>query len=373
MEREDDSSVEADAITGGPTPQNLEKIERSFRTQLEAATASENHEALQRLRSTMFGPKGQMTMMLREVGRLPPEMRREAGQSANRLKVALEGALVEVLEAFASRARELALRSARADTTLPGRHLGYRGAAHPVSRLIEEISDIFQRMGFQVASGPEVELDAFNFEALNFPPDHPARDMQDTFFVAPPAGGAPDGSRLLRTHTSPVQIRAMRAQGAPIRIIAPGRVYRCDSDATHSPMFHQVEGLMVDEGVSMAHLRGVLQSFVNAFFGERAMRFRPSFFPFVEPGAEVDIQCVFCEGTGRRQDAPCRVCKATGWLEILGAGMVHPKVLANCGVDWERFTGFAFGMGVDRVAMLRWGVDDLAHLFRSDVRFLRQI
>jgi phenylalanyl-tRNA synthetase alpha chain len=237
-----------------------------------------------------------------------------------------------------------------------------------VNRLVEEMTDIFRRMGFTVARGPEVELDAFNFGKLNFPEDHPARDMQDTFFVhGPEETEAAEGGRLLRTHTSPVQVRAMEARGAPIRIISPGRVYRHDADATHSPMFHQVEGLWVDEGVSMSHLKGVLHSFVAALFGERALRLRPSFFPFVEPGVELDIACVFCGGGG------CRVCKRTGWMEVLGAGMVHPNVLEACGVDAERFTGFAFGLGVDRLAMLRYQIDDIALLYRGDARFLAQL
>jgi phenylalanyl-tRNA synthetase alpha chain len=267
---------------------------------------------------------------------------------------------------MAAEKRDKELKAARLDLTLPGRTLTGHGAIHPINRTFREITDIFARMGFTVATGPEVELDKYNFTALNFPLDHPARDMQDTFFVKPPdARGIKE--LVLRTHTTPVQVRAIQKDGVPIRIVMPGRVYRCDSDATHSPMFHQIDGVMVDEGVSMAHLKGVLTSFLNAFFGERPVRFRPSFFPFVEPGCEVDIQCAICRGSG------CRVCKGTGWVEILGAGMVHPNVLESSGVDSERYTGFAFGLGIDRTVMSRYAIDDLAHLFRGDLRFLEQL
>ena len=306
-----------------------------------------------------------MSLMLRAVGKLPPEQRRDAGKNANVVKTGLQQQLDAVLAEREAEARRAELARSRLDVTLPGRRPFALGSTHPVPRLIQEMSDVFFRLGFQVASGPEVETDFYNFEALNFPPNHPARDMQDTFFVRPPDGRAIE-RLVLRTHTSPVQVRAMERIGAPIRVIAPGRVYRCDSDATHSPMFHQIEGLWVDEGVSLAHLKGVLQHFASAIFGERAVRLRPSFFPFVEPGVEVDMECVFCDGAG------CRVCKGTGWMEILGAGMVHPNVLEAANIDSEKYTGFAFGLGVDRIAMLRYGIDDLGHLFRGDVRFLEQ-
>ena len=347
-----------------PTPEVLAAVQEEFSVQL--AEAGQNEEELQRIRSTFFGPKGRLTRLLKSVGQLPPEARRDAGRMTNEVKRSLEGALTEVLEATAAQALEKELRRGRLDMSLPGRRQQPRGSLHPVTQINNEMVDIFARMGFEVAGGPEVETDFHNFGALNFPDDHPARDMQDTFFVRSP-DDRPPGSLVLRTHTSPVQIRAMMAQGAPIRIVAPGRVYRCDSDPTHSPMFHQIEGLWVDEGVSMAHLRGVLTGFINALFGERGVRLRPSFFPFVEPGVEVDLECVFCDGAG------CSVCKQTGWMEILGAGMVHPNVLRACNIDAEKYTGFAFGLGIDRVAMLRWAVDDLAHMFRSDVRFLSQI
>jgi phenylalanyl-tRNA synthetase alpha chain len=331
-------------------------------------------QVLQRIKSDFFGPNGQVTKLSRSVGQFPPDQRPLVGKQINEVKRALEGRLTETIEALEARERDLELRRSRLDMTLPGRALTARGALHPTSRVMYEMIDIFTRMGFAVATGPEVEIDFYNFEALNFPPDHPARDMQDTFFVKDGLGSAlamPSEERikelLLRTHTSPVQIRAMEKQGAPIRIIAPGRVYRCDSDATHSPMFHQVEVLCVDEGISFAHLKGTLTSFLAAFFGTRGVRFRPSFFPFVEPGTEVDMACIVCGGDG------CRVCKHSGWMEILGAGMVHPVLLESCGIDPERYTGFAAGLGVDRIAMQRWAIDDLAHMFRGDVRFLSQL
>jgi len=360
------ADVPAVNIEDGPTPEVLVQLEQAFRAELAAAKEANDLDTVQGLRSRYFGPKGTVTLLLRAVGKLPGKDRREAGQNTNKVKKALEAELGTLLAALEAEAEERELRASRLDMTLPGRAAVPAGAIHPVNRIIREMTAIFHKMGFEVATGPEVEQDWYNFEALNFPPDHPARDMQDTFFVQPPDGKAME-KMVLRTHTSPVQIRSMEAQGAPIRIISPGRVYRHDSDATHSPMFHQIEGLWIDEGVSLAHLKGVLSSFINALFGEREMRLRPSFFPFVEPGVEVDMQCVFCDGAG------CRLCKGTGWMEILGAGMVHPKVLENCNIDSERYTGFAFGLGVDRIAMLRWRFDELAHLFRSDVRVLSQI
>ena len=345
---------------------DLVALEGEFHQALDGAMSTNDGDELQKIRSSFFGPKGRLTLLLRSVGKLPPEQRPSAGKEANRVRQALEGKLTESINSLEEAARAAELSGSRVDLTLDGRHTRPRGAVHPINRIIRELTDIFARMGFEVARGPEVELDWYNFTALNFPPDHPARDMQDTFFVQPPDDR---GIRelVLRTHTSPVQARAMESRGVPIRVISPGRVFRCDSDASHSPMFHQIEGLWVDEGVSFAHLKGVLTSFINAMFGERKVRFRPSFFPFVEPGAEVDIECVLCDGAG------CRTCKQTGWMEILGAGMVHPNVLEACKIDSERYTGFAFGLGIDRIAMLRWHIDDLAHLFRSDMRFLEQI
>jgi len=346
----------------GPTPEALASVERDFHAALDSADGLAD---LQQIKSRFFGPKGEITGLLRSVGRLPAEARREAGQSANRVKQRLENELESRVTELERAHKEAELASDRVDLTLPGRRPEFVGGLHPTIRVMEDMVDVFAEMGFDLASGPEVETDWYNFGALNFPEDHPARDMQDTFFVESNDLAKRD-DLVLRTHTSPVQIRTMLQQGAPLRVIAPGRVYRCDSDATHSPSFHQIEGLMVDEGVSMAHLKGVLQSFINGMFGEREARFRPSFFPFVEPGVEVDMRCVFCEGAG------CRTCKTTGWIEILGAGMVHPFVLESGGIDPERFTGFAFGLGVDRVAMLRYRIDDLGHLFRSEMRVLGQ-
>jgi phenylalanyl-tRNA synthetase alpha chain len=309
-------------------------------------------DALDAVRVRLLGKAGTITAQLKSLGALPPDERRSRGERINQLRDRLTEALTARkvdLEAAALSAR---LASERIDITLPGRD-GERGAAHPVSRALARIVSIFERLGYQVADGPEIEDDWHNFEALNFPPHHPARAMHDTFYF-------PDG-RLLRTHTSPVQIRSMAGRQPPIRIIAPGKVYRSDSDQTHTPMFHQVEGLLVDETSSFADLKGTLKQFVDAFF-ERdfAMRFRPSYFPFTEPSAEVDI--AWDRGDG----------KAPGWLEVLGCGMVHPNVLRNCGIDPERYTGFAFGLGVERFAMLRYGVSDLRSFFDNDLRFLKQ-
>ena len=355
--------------TPGPTPEVLAEVEARFKEALKGAQTKESTEELISIRSAYFGPKGELTLLLRSVGQLSPDQRRTAGAQTNTLKAQLESDLNALIAEREAKAKAAELRRSRQDLTLPGRLNRPLGRMHPVNRIIQEVTDIFLRMGFAVARGPEVELDLYNFGKLNFPDDHPARDMQDTFFVSPDLsrGTGDDVKRVLRTHTSPVQVRAMENAGAPIRIISPGRVFRWDADATHSPMFHQIEGLWVDEGVSLAHLKGVLGSFVTALFGERAIRLRPSFFPFVEPGVEVDIQCVFCNGDG------CRVCKKTGWMEVLGAGMVHPNVLEACSINSEKYTGFAFGLGIDRLAMLRYQVDDIAHLYRGDARFLGQL
>jgi phenylalanyl-tRNA synthetase alpha chain len=329
---------------------------------LKQATAELAHaageEAVQELRVKYLGKKGELTGIMKGIGSLPPEERPALGQIVNvvrdRLEEQVEAALLRVREARkAARLKEECL-----DVTLPGRR-PLQGTKHPVTLITEEISDIFAGLGFQVAEGPEIELDYYNFEALNFPKDHPARDMQDTFFI--------DDNRLLRTHTSPVQIRTMLKHAPPVRIIAPGTVYRCDSDATHSPMFHQVEGLMVDKGITFADLKGILTIFINQLFGKgTGVRLRPSFFPFTEPSAEVDIACVICKGRG------CRVCKNSGWLEILGAGMVDPEVYRHVHYDPESISGFAFGMGIERIAMLKFGISDMRLLFENDLRFLSQ-
>ncbi len=314
--------------------------------------------ALDEARVRYLGKKGLITEQLKSLGQLSPAERPVAGQRINDAKTAIQAAL----EMHKIRLEQSALDSELAkgiiDVTLPGR--GQEpGSVHPVTRTRLRIERIFMQAGFQVASGPEVEDDFHNFEALNIPKNHPARAMHDTFYF-------PDG-RLLRTHTSPVQIRTMRAQRPPLAVIAPGRVYRVDSDMTHSPMFHQVEGMVVGKNVSFANLKAMLHTFVERFF-ERplGMRLRPSYFPFTEPSAECDIECVFCDGKG------CRVCKQTGWLEILGCGMIHPQVLAAAGIDSEQWQGYAFGMGIDRLAMLRYGVDDLRLFFDNDLQFLKQ-
>ena len=308
---------------------------------------------------TFLGRQGQLTQLLRSLGSLPLEDRKAVGLEANRAKARLEALFDSATAAVLEAEREAARARERLDLTLPGRRPPL-GVVHPLTRVHDEIVTIFAGLGFSVAEGPEIETDYFNFEALNIPSDHPARDMQDTFYLP---GGA-----LLRTHTSPVQIRTMLAQKPPVRIVVPGRVHRRDiPDATHSPVFHQVEGLAVDRNVTMADLKGTLELFARELFGSRSrIRFRPSFFPFTEPSAEVDVLCFLCGGDG------CRVCKQSGWLEILGSGMVHPQVLRNVGYDPEDVTGWAFGMGIERIAMLKYGVDDIRLFFENDVRFLSQ-
>lgn len=315
---------------------------------------------LETLRVGYLGKKGSLTAMLKSLGKLSAEERPKAGQAINEAKRRVQDAIAERREALRARAIEAELQAETVDVTLPGRGMG-TGGVHPVTRTLQRIEDLFAQIGFEVREGPEIEDDYHNFEALNIPAHHPARAMHDTFYF--------DERTLLRTHTSPVQIRVMEEAGLdpPIRIVAPGRVYRCDSDLTHSPMFHQVEGLLVDESVAFSDLKGVVDQFLRAFFeqDDLATRFRPSYFPFTEPSAEVDIQCVICGGKG------CRVCSRSGWLEVMGCGMVHPRVFEHVGIDGERYTGYAFGMGVERLAMLRYGVNDLRLFFENDLRFLR--
>ena len=334
---------------------DLDQLDGWVRARLAACDAL---AALEQLRVELFGKKGLVTAQLKGLGALAPEARREQGARINAVRDALTQALEERRAALESAELGRRLAADRIDVTQPGR--GQRpGGLHPVSRVRRRVEALFRSCGFTVEDGPEVEDDWHNFEALNIPADHPARAMHDTFYF-------PDG-RLLRTHTSPVQIRAMLREKPPLRMIMPGRVYRCDSDVTHTPMFHQVEGLVVDEGVSLAHLKAVLHHFVERFFERRlGIRFRPSYFPFTEPSAEVDIECVFCSGAG------CRVCKQTGWLEVAGCGMVHPNVLRNVGIDAERYTGYAFGFGLERLTMLRYNVNDIRLYFENDLRFLRQ-
>jgi len=323
-----------------------------------AIAAADELQALEQIRVQYLGKKGLLTEQMKSLGKLSAEERPAAGQAINQAKQAvqqaLEGRKVSLQEAVLN-AR---LEAEKIDVTLPGRGQ-VSGGLHPVSMTLERIESLFSQLGFTVAEGPEIEDDFHNFEALNIPKTHPARAMHDTFYF--------DAHTLLRTHTSPVQVRAMEQLQPPLRLIAPGRVYRCDSDLTHTPMFHQIEGLLVDEQVSFADLKGILDDFLRNFFEqELAVRFRPSYFPFTEPSAEADIQCVMCGGEG------CRVCSHTGWIEILGCGMVHPEVFRHVGIDSEKYSGFAFGLGVERMAMLRYGVNDLRLFFENDLRFLQQ-
>jgi len=321
--------------------------------------AADNLEILDQIRVDYLGKKGELTSLLKTLGQLPAEQKKAAGQDINIAKRDVQQAIEQRRQALESEKLNARLASERVDVTLPGRGQ-QAGGLHPVSRTMERIENIFSRLGFSVEQGPEIEDDFHNFEALNIPSHHPARAMHDTFYF--------DANTLLRTHTSPVQIRHMETSRPPLRIIAPGRVYRCDSDLTHTPMFHQVEGLLVDENVSFADLMGTLADFLKQFFenDELQTRFRPSYFPFTEPSSEVDIQCVMCKGEG------CRVCSQSGWLEVLGCGIVHPKVFKAVGIDTEKYTGYAFGMGVERLAMLRYGVNDLRLFFENDLKFLRQ-
>ena len=335
-----------------------EQLEQLRNAALQAIATASSVEQLQDIRVSMLGRKGELTALMKGLGSLSAAERPIVGQLVNSVRDEIESALGAAIASAQEKVIAARLQSERIDTSLPGRR-AQKGTKHPVSLVIEEICSIFAGLGFSVAEGPEIEHDWYNFEALNFPPEHPARDMQDTFFV--------ENDMLLRTHTSPVQIRTMLKQKPPVRIIAPGTVYRCDSDATHSPMFHQIEGLMVDSKVTFGDLKGILTVFTNQLFGQKTgVRLRPSYFPFTEPSAEVDIACVICGGKG------CRVCKNSGWLEILGAGMVDPEVYRHVQYDPENISGFAFGMGIERIAMLKYGISDMRLLFENDVRFLRQ-
>lgn len=336
--------------------ENLEPLADQART---AIAGAGDTAALEQLRVDYLGKKGKLTQLLKSLGSLPPEERPEAGAKINAVKRELQdliGARRAELESAAVTAQ---LAEETIDVTLPGRGQS-TGGIHPVTLTMERMEDFFGGIGFEVREGPEIEDDYHNFEALNIPAHHPARAMHDTFYVT--------DNTVLRTHTSPVQVRVMESEAPPLRIICPGRVYRCDSDLTHTPMFHQLEGLLIDEQCSLADLRGVVQEFLHMFFEREdlAVRFRPSYFPFTEPSAEVDIQCVNCSGAG------CRVCSQTGWVEVMGCGMVNPKVFEYAGIDAERYAGFAFGMGIDRLAMLRYGINDLRLFFDNDLRFLEQ-
>jgi phenylalanyl-tRNA synthetase alpha chain len=333
----------------------LEQILAQGQTAIAAVT---DLPTLEQVKAQFLGKNGSLTAAFKQMGALSPDEKKAFGAKINVVKTGIEEALEAKRTEITEKAIAEKLARETVDVTLPGRR-NHQGGLHPVTRTMRRIENYFSQIGFAVAEGPEVEDDWHNFGALNIPDHHPARAMHDTFYF--------DATRLLRTHTSPVQVRVMESQKPPIRIIAPGRVYRCDYDVTHSPMFHQVEGLLIDENTTFQDLRGILDEFLRNFFeADLPTRFRPSYFPFTEPSAEVDIGCVICNAKG------CRVCKQTGWLEILGCGMVHPNVLQACGIDSERYTGFAFGMGVERLTMLRYGVNDLRLFFENDLRFLKQ-
>ncbi len=350
-------------VTAGQPQLLLGDLLERARREIPAAGADE----LEAQRVRLLGRKGELSALLRGMGALPAGERPAAGAAVNAARDEIEALLTARREAILREARAAELGGAPIDVTLPGRRIAARGRRHPVSEAQDDLVEILARMGYEVAEGPEIELDYYNFEALNMPPDHPARDMQDTFYVRPPAGARTAGPILLRTHTSPVQIRTMLARPPPVRICSPGKVYRRDDDPTHSPMFHQIEVLCVDRDITFGHLAGTLDAFVRGFFGEDfRVRLRPSYFPFVEPGAEVDVTCTFCLGKG------CRTCKGSGFVEVLGAGLVHPRVLRAVGYDPEEVSGFAFGCGIDRLAMLRSGIDDLRLFFENDLRFLEQ-
>ena len=334
---------------------NLQSLAEEARLAIDAA---DSERALDDVRVNYLGKKGTLTALLKNLGQLSAEDRPAAGARINAVKEALQDQIEVRQQLLSDTAIAARLASETIDVTLDGRGES-AGSFHPVTRTIARIRDIFARVGFEVVEGPEIEDDFHNFGALNIPDHHPARAMHDTFYI--------DDKMVLRTHTSPVQIRVMENNRPPIRVICPGRVYRCDSDLTHTPMFHQVEGLLIDKDVSFADLKGLIDQFLKAFFEtDLAVRFRPSYFPFTEPSAEVDMQCTHCRGQG------CRICKQTGWLEVMGCGMVHPAVFANVGIDSEQYTGLAFGMGVERLAMLRYGVNDLRLFFENDLRFLGQ-
>ncbi len=336
----------------------LDKLERLQSEVVISISQASTEKEISEIRVKYLGKKGSITQILKSLGTLPESERREVGQRANQLKESTEAKIEETLLQIQERERREALEREKIDVTLPGRRIPV-GKRHPLTQILDEIIDIFSRLGFEVVEGPEVELDYYNFEALNIPKGHPAREMQATFFISEDV--------VLRTHTSPVQVRTMEKKRPPVRVICPGAVYRCDSDPTHSPMFHQVEGLLVDKGITFADLKGVLTVFVHQMFGkETKLRFRTSFFPFTEPSAEIDIECFICGGKG------CGVCSNTGWLEILGSGMVDPAVYKFVNYDPEEVTGFAFGMGIERIAMLKFGINDIRLFFTNDLRFLKQ-
>jgi phenylalanyl-tRNA synthetase alpha chain len=334
---------------------DLHSLRKAF---LDDISAVSDLARLQQIKARYTGKKGLLTEKLKALSSLSPEERRNYGKLVNEIKEFIENEMREKELYLKGREKESRLETEKIDITLPGKPLLF-GKKHPINRILAEIKDIFISMGFGIEEGPEVELDYYNFEALNLPKDHPARDMQDTFYISEDV--------VLRTHTSPVQVRVMEKRKPPLKIIAPGKVYRCDSDVCHTAMFHQVEGLMVDTCITFSDLKGVLELFIHSFFGKNTpVRFRPSYFPFTEPSAEVDIGCIFCSGKG------CRVCKTTGWLEIMGCGMVNPRVFEMSGYGPDEYTGFAFGMGVERMTMLRYSIDDIRLFYENDLRFLNQ-
>ncbi len=338
--------------------QELARLRHSFDESI-ARVQGHSSQAVEQLRVQFLGKKGELTAILRSMGQLSADERPAVGQLANQVREHMESSLENLLQMVKANERAQRLELDRIDVTLPGQRLA-QGTRHPLTKVIDEICDVFVGLGFAIAEGPEVELDEYNFELLRIPEGHPARDTQDTFYIT--------DKMVLRTQTSPVQIRVMKEQQPPIKIVCPGKVYRSDAlDATHSPIFHQIEGLVVDHGVTMGDLVGSLQLFARQLFGEKTkIRLRPHHFPFTEPSCEVDITCWSCGGTG------CRTCKGEGWIEVLGAGMVHPGVLRNCGIDPDIYSGFAFGIGVERTAMGRYGIDDIRNFYENDLRFLRQ-
>jgi phenylalanyl-tRNA synthetase alpha chain len=354
--------MEAFCCFDGKKQKSGDRMESKVKALIEeankAAGAAGDLKALDAVRISYLGKKGQVTAQLKSLGSLSAEERPAAGQAVNAARKEIEAILAARKEELAAEASRKALEAEKLDISLPGvaRERGHR---HPLTMMMDEILDVFRGMGFSVRRGPEVEKDYYNFEALNIPRDHPARDMQDTFYI--------DDDTVLRTHTSPVQVRTMESEEPPLRIVSPGKVYRVDHDVTHSPMFQQVEGFLVDKGIRFSDLKGVLTEFIHQIYGQEVpVRFRPSFFPFTEPSAEVDMGCVICRGKG------CRVCSNTGWLEILGSGMIHPEVFRFVDYDPEKYSGFAFGVGVERIAMLKYGIDDIRLFFDNDVRFLSQ-
>ncbi len=334
----------------------LAQLERIEKEALKSIKEAQDEKVLEELKIKYLGRKGKVTACLRQIGQLPKDMRAKIGKEGNEVKERIQDAISQRSKIFSERA---VVTETKIDITLPGRRPYHYGTLHPITQCLKEICDIFLRLGFDTVEGPDVEFDYYNFEALNIPPDHPARDMHDTFYVNPQV--------VLRTHTSSIQIRVMEKVHPPIKVISAGAVYRRDADISHTPMFHQVEGLLVEKDISFAHLKGILTFFMQQMFGDDVkVRFRPSYFPFTEPSAEMDIRCVMCNGKG------CRICGHTGWLEILGCGMVHPEVFKRVNYDPEIYTGLAFGMGVERIAMLKYEIDDIRLFFENHLKFLRQ-